>query len=66
MQRYIVQTDRFGDVSILADDIKDARKDARRRFGIKNPRLVRRAAAESATTCNGCQSRPCCCAKESR
>jgi hypothetical protein len=59
LHSYTVTTDRFGDVSFYATDIKDARRDARLRFGIKNPKLVRRTTEY--TTCTTCSSAPCCC-----
>jgi len=59
LHTYIVTTDRFGDVSFYATDIKDARRDARVRFGVKNPKLVRRETAY--TTCDTCSCSPCCC-----
>lgn len=59
MSRYLVTTEKFGEVSIEATDIKDARRDARRRFNITNPKLVRRA--HTYTTCDVCSSAPCCC-----
>jgi hypothetical protein len=59
MPLYIVSTERFGDVTVEFDSITDARRDARRRFGVKNPRSVR--AYREYRVCDVCDSAPCCC-----
>ena len=59
LRRYIITTEKFGEVAILAENIEAARADARRRFKIKNPALVR--AERTYTECADCESRPCCC-----
>jgi hypothetical protein len=63
LRLYTVKTDKFGDVTIQAENIKDARADARRRFKVKNPECV--TAFREYTRCGVCDSKPCCC-KESR
>lgn len=62
MPSYIVSTEKFGDVTVTFDNIEEARADARRRFGVKNPRAVR--AMREYAKCESCESAPCCCANE--
>jgi len=57
---YVVTTEKFGDVSFVADSLADARTDARHRFGVRNPKLVR-LAPRTSTPCAACDSRPCVC-----
>lgn len=59
LRSYVVTTAKFGEVTIQAFDIADARRDARKRFGVKNPSSVR--AVATYTRCAECDSKPCCC-----
>jgi hypothetical protein len=62
MPSYIVTTEQFGDVSVTFDNIGQARADARERFGVTNPRMVR--VAQSYVKCDSCESAPCTCASK--
>lgn len=61
---YDVATEKFGIVVIQAHDIEDARRDARKRFGITNPDAVTRQ--REYAKCERCESAPCCCPEVSR
>lgn len=59
LRLYVVATERFGGVTIQAYDIAEARRDARLRFGVKNPRAV--TPQRRYQRCANCDSQPCCC-----
>lgn len=55
---YSVQTEKFGEVLRLDDDIKAARRWAWKALKV-GPRNVRRVSSQP--LCERCGSRPCCC-----
>ena len=59
---YSVKTERFGNVLLDCENIKQAREWAKKRFGVKVPSLVRRV--QTYTRCEACDSAPCCCEDE--
>jgi hypothetical protein len=59
MPLYSVRTERFGSVLLMCEDIGQARKWARDRFGA-GPECVSRAPTDR-PLCPACDSRPCCC-----
>lgn len=60
---YHVKTEKFGTLSIQADNIEDARRRAKKAYGV-GPECVTRAPAMR-ETCAGCDSAPCVCGGES-
>ena len=59
MNIYVVSTERFGDLNLGADSIREARRMAWERFRA-GPRSVRRWHPPR-PLCDRCESRPCCC-----
>lgn len=57
MRNYVVKT-RFGEINVAWSNIAEARRDARRRFGV-GPECV--TPARDYNHCDDCDSAPCCC-----
>lgn len=62
MPIYVVKTEQFGNVLLDCTNIKQARKWAKQRFGVKHPGSVWRQ--HQYVRCPKCECKPCCCEGE--